>query len=196
MLSISGFCYHLFLQSSLLWEVRGQGENSWSWWRLTPAQENPVGCLCCTSYTFSSLIFQNCFHIFASNIKHNHMYQEQINIFIRDVFTQNPLNLHDQKKKKSMFLLTLKPRNPESIIILTGCVGRSWISAATREPRRNVGSKTLVVFLFYRNFRPGNKTCLSAKTVLVARSLEFNVSSKILTNSGKKQVIEMLEWNT
>lgn len=58
------------------------------------------------------------------------------------------------------------------------------------------GQKMLVVFLFFfhcRNFRPGNQTHPAAKTVLAARSLEFNVSSKILTNSGEKQEIEMLE---
>lgn len=53
-----------------------------------------------------------------------------------------------------------------------------------------------VCFFFCRNFRPGNQTHPAAKTVSVSRSLEFNVSPKVLTNSGEKQDIEMLEWNT
>lgn len=60
--------------------------------------------------------------------------------------------------------------------------------------------KMLVVFLLFffshRNFRPGDQTYPAARTALAARSLEFNVSSKILTSSGKKQEVEMLEWNT
>lgn len=151
-----------------------------------------------------------CLHIFQFDIPqlfftflpvnktYNHMYQEKWNIFIiLEMFLHTirwPKNI-----KKIRCISFFQPWNPETLwasLPFTGCVGRSWISAATREPRRNVGSKTLVVFLFCRNFRPGNQTYLAAKTVLAARSLVFNVSSKILTNSRKKQVIEMLEWNT
>ena len=57
-----------------------------------------------------------------------------------------------------------------------------------------MGSKTLVVFLLFFVEISGLATRhLAAKTVSVARSLEFNVSSKILTNGGKKQEVEMLE---
>lgn len=53
---------------------------------------------------------------------------------------------------------------------------------------RNVGSKTLVVFCFFSFFVEISGP--TAKTVLAARSLEFNVSSKIVTNRRERRMLE------
>lgn len=156
-----------------------------------------LGCFCCTSYTFSSLIFQNYFHIFVSNVKrtitcdgakkHFHYFSDGF------IHWNSWPKKHNNASVSSSFE-TQKPCKHHYRYRL--CWQNTDQRCNSRASKKKVGSKTLVVFLFDRNFRPGNKICLAAKTVLVARSLEFNVSSKILTNSGRKQVIKMLEWNT
>ncbi len=167
-----------------------------------------MGCFCCTSYTFSSLKFQtsvSCpiFTLFVSNIKRTVtcIRSKETKHFhhLRDFFfLYNPLTFHDRKRSDVSVLSSLENQKPCEHHYHEKLRWQILDQRCNSRASRNVGSKMLVVFLFFyrRNFRPGNQTHPAAKTVLAARSLEFNVSSKILTNSGEKQEIEMLEWNT
>lgn len=85
---------------------------------------------------------------------------------------------HDTEVSCSDWSVSPSLKQPMSIIGIGDSVGRPWISAATRQPREMWGQSSVFIFFcfvifficfvgfFCRNFRPGNQTSLTAKTVL------------------------------